>query len=333
MAADDEHTTLLKGRTGQYTFPEKIIKRKGKFNRVFLGRRHSDHAKVLIKELNPSLSDREDAVALFAKEFAAGFEHQGVVSTLEYIEQNGRHYIVRQYEEGCDLKQLRHNRRLLRNTSLVFWLQCGIETLKILTPLHEEGIIHRDIRPSNILFLKKNGQFNWQQPEIKLLDLGMAQQTDERQFRKPPPFALMYSPPEMVLQYNHLNNATTDVFSLGITLYELITGHPPFRHTHPAMLINLQLVYPLPKHPKIPPPLFDILNKATTKYRFPKPPNRYRRREIEEQLKYAQSQRYASASLFQADLEEFLETGARQQTQSAKKPGLKIKNWFRSRFL
>ena len=85
-------------------------------------------------------------------------------------------------------------------------------------------------------------------------------------------FALIYSPPEQVLNCPELINATTDIYSLAITLYELLTRKVPFSNPHPTLLMHLQLVQALPKHRNIPDLLFEILQRATAKYSFQRPP-------------------------------------------------------------
>ena len=135
-----------------------------------------------------------------------------------------------------------------------------------------------------------------------LIDLGLAKIEKEINSTCKVPFSLIYSPPEQVLNHNELVNASSDIYALGITLYELLTNEKPFESSHPEAIMRLQISSALPENRKIPTELFSILNKATAKHHFKLPPNKYHSEEIKKLLKSGQDARYQYVDGFRSDL-------------------------------
>jgi serine/threonine protein kinase len=99
-----------------------------------------------------------------------------------------------------------------------------------------------------------------------------------------------------VLNKTEITDPRSDLYSLAITVYELIAGKPPFLHSNPELLMNLQISYPLPESRAIPHPVYEILKKAAAKHRFPLPPSRYSSDEIDNMLEEGKQKRYSSAT-------------------------------------
>ena len=302
----------LTGQNASYRFSENsLLKHKGKFGSVYTGTKTEDNSKVIIKQLDPAGGKSNAAIMRFMKEAYIRVDHPGIAKTLDFITKENHYYLVREYVEGLDYSAIIKKHAPGKRVRLVFSIICALKVLQVLDFLHQMNIFHRDIRPSNIMVKftgdKKKIDF-YKQPEVKLIDLGLAK-IDHQEFTKDDekvPFALIYSPPEQVLNHNKLVNASSDIYSLGVTLYQMITLKTPFQHNNPEILMNLMLTQELPKKRIIPEDLFNVLMNATAKYRFPLPPNRYPQEELEKMLASGQASRYQSAKAMQDDLENVL---------------------------
>ncbi|MCS6777001.1 MAG: protein kinase [Chthonomonadaceae bacterium] len=179
--------------------------------------------RVAIKELNiaPGMTGqlRSERVERFRREAEATrrLRHRNIVSIYEYGEENGRHFIVMEYLEGQNLRDHLQTQRVL---SLQEALNIAYQVLDALAFAHERGVVHRDIKPDNIHILP-GGQ-------VKLTDFGIARLTDQpaltndgQIFGTP-----SYMSPEQVIgrEIDH----RSDLFSVGVVLYEMLTGRRPF---------------------------------------------------------------------------------------------------------
>lgn len=265
-----------------------VVKSRGKFNSVYKGVCENDGKPVLIKKLNENFAGNSTQVERFKREFLLNIKHPHLVQTLAFIEQDGIKFIVREFVAGKDLKIAGRKQRLHPETTVHFSLQI----LDALGALHDNNIIHCDVRPSNILIGSDQ--------HAKLSDLGLARRISDKGERAP--FALIYSPPEQLLNKCSLLAPSGDIYALGITMYELLTGILPFSHSNPELLMNLQLTQPLAPHKKIPPELFRVIQKATVKYMFRRPPHYFSQSEVDEMLRSAQHQRYQTAEEMKKEL-------------------------------
>lgn len=196
-------------------------------------------------------------------------------------------YILREYLEGTDLKQTIANTKLYKAYTTKNFVNLYIKLLETLEYLHKQNIIHQDIKPSNLIIDSKNSS-------CYLIDLEQAKTKDYLQLFKTP-FALLYSPPEMILNCKSLIDERADIYSVGISLYETITRKRAFENRDPELTINLQLTYPLTNDYNLDKSLFAIIKKATSKGLFPKPPSQLSKIEIENILLSGIKQRYSSA--------------------------------------
>ena len=189
---------------------------------------------------------------------AGALDHPNILSILDAGEQDDQPYIVMEYVEGADtLRSYIQADTLLPITRVVEILyQCA----KALDYAHRRGVIHRDIKPSNIM-LTEDGQ-------VKIGDFGIAEDalSDETQV-----MGMLGSPrymsPEQVAE-SELNHQT-DLYSLGVVAYELVTGSPPLLAKSIAQMVRKILEEdPVPvsdRRHDLPPKLVDIINKAMAK--------------------------------------------------------------------
>jgi serine/threonine protein kinase len=267
--------------TTEYEIQE-ILRKNGKFGSVYRGLNCQSKQPVIIKVL--SGHQNPEVIHRFENEYRLRLDHPNLISATDYFIYDENHYLIRPYMEGTDAAAYIMKNRITRNE----FIQIAIDVLSALAHLHTHGILHTDIKPSNIILSKTDNGV-----KAYLTDLGLARNMNAPITQRP--FALLYSPPEQVLQYHYLMNASSDIYSLGITLYELLTHTQPFKHPNPEFTMHLQLTQSLEAHKNIDSDIFQLLLKATQKPRFAKPPNLYPKIEVEQKLKDAIALRHASA--------------------------------------
>jgi serine/threonine-protein kinase len=286
---------------------ENALRIGSKFSSVYKGIAESDGRTVIIKKFNPVQKNASQMLERFKREATLDFNHPNIVNSICFINQNGQNYLLREYIEGEDILTYLKRSRLKNKDKLTFILKCVIEVLNALEVIHQHHIIHCDIRPHNILleYSSPSKKINTQQPKLKLIDFGLAH------FQQNPiagriPFSLIYSPPEQLLSITNAINASSDIYSLAMSMYELITETKSFHNEHPELLMHMMLTHNLKPNKTIPDFIFQLLLKATHKHQFKLPPNRYKKEELSKLLKTAQSQRFQSATEFKIALEEAL---------------------------
>ncbi|MBU2609537.1 MAG: protein kinase [Chloroflexi bacterium] len=187
----------------------------------------------------------------------AQLNHPNIIPIYSYGEQSGITYLVMQFVEGGTLK---HERGQTHSPE---------ESLRLLLPIaralgyaHGRGIVHRDIKPSNVLM----AEGNWPM----LADFGLAQMTESSMKLTGTGVGLgtpMYMSPEQ--GRGDKVDARTDIYSLGIMLYELVTGDVPFRADTPMAIVIKHMTAPMPMprqlNPKLPEEVENIILKATAK--------------------------------------------------------------------
>lgn len=231
---------------------------------VYKAKCHVLNRFVAIKVLKPEFSDDKSFVSKFRVEAqsAAGLSHPNIVNVYDVGEENGYYYIVMELVEGITLKEyIQQNGRLPYQTALDFIMQiaAGIEVA------HEHHTIHRDIKPQNII-VSKNGT-------LKVTDFGIAKAATSNTIASSAMGSVHYISPEQAR--GGYSDERSDIYSLGITLYEMLTGRVPFEGennvTVALMHIQSEMIPPREYYPDIPAGLEKIVLKAAQK----KPERRY----------------------------------------------------------
>jgi serine/threonine protein kinase len=190
---------------------------------VYLGQHRHTGERVALKLLDPRWLDSPGAVTRLLGEYALRrrIHHDGVVAIrAAHLSPDGQPYLVMELLDGEDLGALLERGRLTIGATAAL----GAQVADAAAALHAADIIHCDLKPENIMLLYRDGLAGW--PEAKLLDLGVAR---ERGVALPEVAGTpAYMAPE---QWQGRPSAASDVYALGCTLYELLTGVAPFEGT------------------------------------------------------------------------------------------------------
>lgn len=219
---------LIQGRYKGFTFGGYRVLEpigSGGMSTVYLGEDRDTKRRVAIKLLPPNLAEDPMAVARFQRESRAAIavSHPNIVSTYEMGREGNGDFLVMEYVDGISLQDLVRNRGHLlpaRAANYIGQAAMGLEHI------HESGLIHRDLKPGNLL-LNRDGV-------VKILDLGLARFKDDRHddltMRANDARILGtadYIAPEQALKSYDVD-IRADIYSLGCTLYYLLAGQPPF---------------------------------------------------------------------------------------------------------
>jgi serine/threonine protein kinase len=237
---------------------------------------------VLIKQLLPQHVHDEARVAQFKNEFHFHVNHPNIIASIDCFECNGNWYLVREWIDGTPLH---HTINKLKPE--VIQHICA-SVLQALAHLHQHHIFHLDVQPKNII-IGNNGT-------VYLSDLGLAIHAHSPRQRQP--FNIYYCSPEQMLNQVQLIQANTDLYAVGMMLYEMVAKTKPHQHQNPEVLMNLILAAPLQNTHGLSKALFAIINKATSKPRFNLPPTHYSQQQLVGLLEAAQNNRYAHATDF-----------------------------------
>ena len=221
---------------------------------------------VAVKVLRGDLATDEKFVRRFQREAlsASSLSHPNIVEVYDVGEDNGQYYIVMEYIEGCQLKQLLKKRGRLTLSEVI---DIMLQITDGLSVAHDAYIIHRDIKPQNIMILDSG--------LVKITDFGIAMAMNSTQLTQTNSVmgSVHYLPPE---QANGKGSTLqSDIYSMGILMYELLTGELPYKGDNAVEIALKHLKEKIPsirdKYPEIPQSVENIIIKATAK----NPKNRY----------------------------------------------------------
>lgn len=266
-AADDESLQDLR-MLGDYHLLRRLGE--GGMGEVFLGYHEKENRQVAIKVLSRQLAKQQPTLDRFYREAKSGamLDHPNVVRNLRSGQDQGTglHYLVLEFVDGPSAQQLleRYGRLTVGDA-----VHIVLDVARALEHAHSRNIIHRDIKPGNILIMRSG--------LAKLSDLGLAKRTDEashlthmRQGFGTP----YYMPYEQAMNAKRAD-ARSDIYALGATLYHLIAGDVPFPGINPLEIIDKKQAGVFPPafthNPAVPEELDRILTLMLAR----EPKNRY----------------------------------------------------------
>jgi serine/threonine-protein kinase len=226
---------------------------------------------VAIKLIHPHLSTDSDFVYRFKKEAAAvaALRHPNIIQVFDFNTDNDVYYMVLEFVPGETLQdRLKHLKQSNARMPVDQAVRILLNICDALSYAHKQGIIHRDIKPANIM-LDVHGQ-------AILMDFGIVKILDDTSHTATGAVVgtARYMSPEVIR--SEVPDERSDLYSLGVTFYEMLSGDPPFDAPSAMSLLMRHLNDPVPdlktKRPDLPSELIRIVNKTLEKERE----NRYR---------------------------------------------------------
>ncbi len=259
----------------------------GGMGEVYLARDVELDRTVALKVLSDAPDDDGDRIRRFIQEARAAIalNHPNVAHVYDVGEENGVRFIAMEYVEGETLRARMSGEPL----TLAESLELGVQIAAALGSAHAHGIIHRDIKPENVM-IRPDGY-------VKVLDFGLAKLTAPPAGSETPTMVVHTAPGLVMGTMQYMSpeqlrtddiDARSDVFSLGVVLYEMVTGRRPFEASSPSGVIASILTEDPPAlDAALPPSVRAIIVKALSKKRDERYPTA---REMAEALKQARDE-------------------------------------------
>lgn len=301
---------------GEYRIVERIGS--GGMGSVYKASQPSMNRMVAIKVLHQKFSDRHDLVARFRREARAmsQLSHPNTARVYKFGElPDGSSYFVMDYMEGRNLATAVREQGPM---SLERAINVMIQVCGALDEAHRAGIVHRDLKPENVFLTNQGGS-----PDFpKVLDFGLAK-VSERQMGRGSMMltqqGMVFGTPEFMSPeqtQGETLDRRSDIYALGLILYELLTGKLPFDATKPVDVMKAHVKDPpIPLSKRVPgkefsPQLDAVIDKALAKRR---------------ENRYATAVEFAEA-LRACLTEDVVSTGALRALPSAKPPGVRVRS-------
>ncbi len=273
-AGDLERDAMIGRMVGSYRIAKLLGE--GGMGAVYLGEHPAIGSKVAIKMLHAQYAAKPTIVERFFNEARSVnlIGHDNIVKILDFdVTGEGRHYFVMEFLHGRALQALlQPGRPLPLQRAGPMLLQC----CRALQAAHERGIVHRDFKPDNVFLVEQAGR----QDVVKLVDFGIAKLAAESGGGMTQPGTVMGTPaymsPEQAAGEATID-ARSDIYSLGVTMFQMATGKLPFAEAGPSfgkiLIAHLQQPPPLPRsiEPGVPEELERIILRTLEK----KPEDRY----------------------------------------------------------
>jgi predicted ATPase/tRNA A-37 threonylcarbamoyl transferase component Bud32 len=253
----------------RYNCTLKILKKSGSHT-IYRGFRNTDNKAVVVKALEKKmLSSAELAQLRHEHHVIASIESTGIINTYGLVNDENRFGLLLEDFAGIDLASLCLPANSLQLTDFFTIVR---RTIQALEALHLQGITHKDINPSNILF-------NSTTKQIKIIDFGIATSLAEETVRFGQVNALegtlAYISPEQTGRMNCAIDYRTDYYSLGVTFFQLLTGQLPFKANDALEIVHAHLTAPPPEVHTLRSDVPEMLSKILLKMMSKNPDNRY----------------------------------------------------------
>ena len=229
--------TTFPSRFGRYTL-ERLVSGSGGQGEVYEATDRNLDRRVALKVLRSSLANNEEFIDRFfgEAEILLSLDHRNIVKVWNTGEIDGRYFIDMEFVEGLDLRQWEKGHRPLPIEIVVLLL---VQISSGLRHAHEKGVIHRDVKPENVMLTGRG--------DAKVLDFGLGRVIDE-DVRRTVDGTVMgtwaYMSPEQL--DGEPATIAYDIYSLGAVAYELISARPPFSGTPSAIYHKVHTEKPEP---------------------------------------------------------------------------------------
>lgn len=207
----------------------------GSMGVVYKARQESLKRIVAVKILSRRLARNKEYIGRFQHEaqLGAGLVSAHIPQIHEQGVSAGQHYLVMEYVEGVSVRHLLNSGKEFREMEA---LNVGVQAVEALAHLHAHDIVHRDVKPDNLVLTKEG--------VVKLMDLGLARSTQDRQrIELEDGNAIgtpLYISPEQIHGRSNVDGRS-DLYSLGASLYHMMTGTPPFRSDDSVEILQAHL--------------------------------------------------------------------------------------------
>ncbi len=231
--AGKELETLLGQQIPGYQLLEKLGQ--GAMGTVYKARQLSMNRLVAVKVLHPRWAANPDLLQRLTREahLAARLSHNNMIQAIDVGSAGPLHYFVMELVEGLTLREILEKGKIYEEREAV---EIVLQIAQALQHAHRRGLIHRDVKPANIV-LTSDGI-------AKLADLGMARETDDAVLaRREKGLAIgtpYYMAPEQIRGRENIDGRA-DLYALGATLYHLVAGHPPFPYPEVDRVLQAHL--------------------------------------------------------------------------------------------
>jgi serine/threonine-protein kinase len=234
------------------------------------------HKRMAVKVLHPEMGRLPEVVARFEREAmaAAHIEHPNVAAATDFGKlDDGSFFLVLEYVEGESLRDASASGPLALDRALHITLQMA----SALSRAHSIGIVHRDLKPENVMLVTRDGRGDF----VKVLDFGIAKVPIGElggDARVPgqalTQLGMVYGTPEYMAPEQALGQSVdgrADLYSLGVLLFEMVTGTRPYQHDSKVALLGMHVTAPIPRMQQrvpdveIPPRLEDIVHRLLAK--------------------------------------------------------------------
>ena len=202
-----------------YTIVSKIGE--GGMSVVYVAEHVTDGTRVVVKELKEEYQFDRQLVGRFRREadILQKLRHPHLARVFGCLERDGKNYMIQEYLSGGSLADLLRDRKSYTEMEALVWCR---DALRAMNYAHENGIVHRDLKPSNLMLDERR--------QVRVIDFGIARTFGETRLTRAGDGSMgtvEYMSPEQILSPDKVDHLT-DVYSMGVVLYELLSGAVPF---------------------------------------------------------------------------------------------------------
>ncbi|MDP3503755.1 MAG: FHA domain-containing serine/threonine-protein kinase [Myxococcales bacterium] len=238
-------TVLPEGSTvgGRYRIIKKLAA--GGMGEVYQAEHIELHKQFAVKVMLPALSSDQEFVARFKREAisASRIGQQNIIDISDFGQtDDGRFYFVMEFLDGVTIASLLHRQGPLPVPRMV---NIALQTSRALAAAHAQGIVHRDMKPENVMVLQRRGQPDF----VKVLDFGVAKVSTGPALGGQTQLGMVVGTPQYMSPEQAMGVAVdsrTDTYALGLILYEMLSGKPTFHGDTASILMVKQVTEPAP---------------------------------------------------------------------------------------